>query len=109
MMQALPLGHPELFAHAFGGARQGIGNANVREPAVIAARHWDASGQSPSERQSMGTGSRGEPIVCTAEDAYRCFMRTEMDYMVIDNCLFGKIDQPEWENKDNWKEEFVLD
>lgn len=52
---------------------------------------------------------RGEPIVCTPEDSYRCFMRTEMDYLVINNYLFQKTAQPEWDRKDNWKEEFVLD
>jgi carbamoyltransferase len=52
---------------------------------------------------------RGEPIVCTPEDAYRCFMRTEMDYLVIGNYLFDKKLQPEWLEKDGWKEEFVLD
>ena len=52
---------------------------------------------------------RGEPIVCTAEDAYRCFMRTEMDYLVIENYLFDKKEQPNWQSTDNWKEEFVLD
>jgi carbamoyltransferase len=52
---------------------------------------------------------RGEPIVCTPNDAYRCFMRTEMDYLVIGNYVFNKKDQPLWENKDNWKEEFKLD
>ena len=52
---------------------------------------------------------RGEPIVCTPEDSYRCFMRTEMDYLVINNYLFEKTAQPEWDKKDNWKEEFVLD
>ncbi len=52
---------------------------------------------------------RGEPIVNTPNDAYRCFMRTEMDYLVIGNYLFRKQDQPEWQEKDNWKEEFVLD
>lgn len=52
---------------------------------------------------------RGEPIVCTPEDAYRCFMRTEMDYLVVGNYLFKKSDQSEWDKKDKWKEEFVLD
>jgi len=40
---------------------------------------------------------RGEPIVCTPEDAYRCFMNTEMDYLVLDNYVFSKEDQPAWE------------
>jgi carbamoyltransferase len=52
---------------------------------------------------------RGEPIVNTPEDAYRCFMRTEMDALVVGNHLFLKEEQPEWQEKDNWKEEFVLD
>ena len=52
---------------------------------------------------------RGEPIVCTPEDAYRCFMRTEMDYLVIENCLLSKVEQPAWEETDNWREEFELD
>lgn len=52
---------------------------------------------------------RGEPIVSTPDDAYRCFMRTEMDYLVVGNFLFDKRQQPEWQDTDNWKEEFVLD
>jgi carbamoyltransferase len=39
---------------------------------------------------------RGEPIVCTPEDAYRCFMRTEMDALVLENCILMKVDQPDW-------------
>ena len=52
---------------------------------------------------------RGEPIVNTPEDSYRCFMRTEMDYLVIGNVLFDKKTQPEWLEKDEWRKEFVLD
>lgn len=52
---------------------------------------------------------RGEPIVCTPEDAYRCFMRTEMDYLVIGRHVFKKTDQPEWQETATWKEEFILD
>ncbi len=52
---------------------------------------------------------RGEPIVCTPEDAYRCFMRTEMDYLVLGNYILKKEDQPHWDEKDHWQEEFVLD
>jgi carbamoyltransferase len=52
---------------------------------------------------------RGEPIVCTAEDAYRCFMRTEMDILVVEDYIFFKEEQPVFDEKDNWKEEFVLD
>jgi carbamoyltransferase len=52
---------------------------------------------------------RGEPIVCTPEDAYRCFMRTEMDYLVIGDSLFAKSEQPAWVEKDDWRREFTLD
>ena len=52
---------------------------------------------------------RGEPIVCSPEDAYRCFMRTHMDVLVIDNLIFLKEEQPQWQQSDNWKEQFVLD
>ena len=51
---------------------------------------------------------RGEPIVNTPEDAYRCFMRTEMDYLAIGGFLLNKTDQPEWES-DDWQDEFELD
>ena len=51
---------------------------------------------------------RGEPIVCTPADAYRCFMRTEMDYLVIENFLLNKADQPPIDD-DSWKDEFELD
>ncbi|MGH8490020.1 MAG: carbamoyltransferase C-terminal domain-containing protein, partial [Gammaproteobacteria bacterium] len=52
---------------------------------------------------------RGEPIVCTPEEAYRCFMRTEMDYLVFENFLMAKGDQPKWERDESWKTEFELD
>jgi carbamoyltransferase len=52
---------------------------------------------------------RGEPIVCTPDDAYRCFMRTEMDYLVIENYLLDKRDQPQREQDESWKDEFELD
>ncbi|MFH2060976.1 MAG: carbamoyltransferase [Pseudomonadota bacterium] len=52
---------------------------------------------------------RGEPIVCNPEDAYRCFMRTEMDYLVIGNFFFDKQCQPKLMEDSNWQNEFVLD
>jgi carbamoyltransferase len=52
---------------------------------------------------------RGEPIVGSPEDAYRCFMRTEMDYLVLENVLLSKTDQPSWKQDDSWKTEFELD
>lgn len=52
---------------------------------------------------------RGEPIVANPTDAYKCFMRTEMDYLVIENYIFDKLEQPEWFEKDLWEKDFVLD
>ncbi len=52
---------------------------------------------------------RGEPIVCTVEDAYRCFMRTEMDYLVVENLIISKQNQPTFKEQANWREEFALD
>jgi carbamoyltransferase len=56
---------------------------------------------------------RGEPIVQGVEDAYRCFMRTEMDYLVVENCLIAKADQPQQllaQYRDKaWQKEFELD
>jgi carbamoyltransferase len=52
---------------------------------------------------------RGEPIVMSPEDAWRCFMRTEMDYLVMENFLLAKTGQPAWEEADGWHDEFELD
>jgi carbamoyltransferase len=52
---------------------------------------------------------RGEPIVCTPEDAYRCFMRTNMDYLIMGNLLVEKKDQKPLEKDIDWLKEFELD
>jgi carbamoyltransferase len=52
---------------------------------------------------------RGEPIVCTPEDAYTCFMRTDMDYLVVGESLFVKTEQPEWKEESDWREKYALD
>jgi carbamoyltransferase len=52
---------------------------------------------------------RGEPIVCTPEDAYRCFMRTNIDFLVLENFILDKTKQPKLENDSDWKNEFELD
>jgi carbamoyltransferase len=52
---------------------------------------------------------RGEPIVCTPEDSYRCFMRTKMDYLVLGRYLIDKSAQPELTSDTDWKKEFELD
>jgi carbamoyltransferase len=52
---------------------------------------------------------RGEPIVCSPDEAYRCFMRTEMDYLVMGNYLFSKTEQPDFDNVEKWRQEFDKD
>jgi carbamoyltransferase len=52
---------------------------------------------------------RGEPIVCTPADAYRCFMRTHIDYLVLGPFLLDKAGQPEWKETQEWQTEFQLD
>ena len=52
---------------------------------------------------------RGEPIVCSPQDAYRCFMRTEMDLLVLEDCVLFKDEQPVREADESWKEEYELD
>jgi len=52
---------------------------------------------------------RGEPIVCTPADAYQCFMRTHIDYLVLGPFLLGKVAQPEWKETADWQREFQLD
>lgn len=52
---------------------------------------------------------RGEPIVCTLEDAYRCFMRTQMDVLVLENMILYKNEQPEWSEDLDWRYEYELD
>lgn len=52
---------------------------------------------------------RGEPMVCTPEDAYRCFMRSKIDYLVLGSFLLDRRDQPPWPEDDSWQEAPLLD
>jgi carbamoyltransferase len=52
---------------------------------------------------------RGEPIVCTPKDAYLCFMRTEMDYLIMENYLLNKTEQKPLDGDSDWQNEFELD
>lgn len=52
---------------------------------------------------------RGEPIVCTPQDAYVCFMRTEMDYLILENFILDKSDQPAYNEPGNWRRQYELD
>jgi carbamoyltransferase len=52
---------------------------------------------------------RGEPIVASPQHAYRCFMRTEMDLLVLEDCLLEKERQPVLDTDDSWRQEYELD
>lgn len=52
---------------------------------------------------------RGEPIVCTPEDAYLCFMRTDMDILALENFVLVKSEQPEFQDKIDWRSQYELD
>jgi len=52
---------------------------------------------------------RGEPIVCSPMDAYRCMMRTKIDCVFMENILVRRQDQPPWEESGDWRDEFELD
>ena len=52
---------------------------------------------------------RGEPIVCSPEDSYKCFMRTQMDVLAIENFILLKDDQPKFDDQENWQKEYELD
>ena len=52
---------------------------------------------------------RGEPIVCGPEDAWRCFRRTDMDVLIIENCVLLKADQPPFNEEGDWREQYELD
>jgi carbamoyltransferase len=52
---------------------------------------------------------RGEPIVCTPDDAYRCFMRTDLDALLLETFLLDKGDQPPWVEAEDWRRQFALD
>jgi carbamoyltransferase len=52
---------------------------------------------------------RGEPIVCTPEDSYLCFMRTEMDYLFCGNWMMSKSEQPKLRDDVDWRRQYELD
>ena len=110
----------------------GIDKLNIRRSEIPAVTHVDYSARVQTVHQDTNprfhnlltafrqqTGCsvlvntsfnvRGEPIVGTPEDAYQCFMRTEMDYLVIENYIMAKSEQPVWDNDESWKREFELD
>ncbi len=52
---------------------------------------------------------RGEPIVCTPKEAFTCFMRTHMDFLVLGTCVLDKTRQKPWEDESDWRAEYELD
>jgi carbamoyltransferase len=52
---------------------------------------------------------RGEPIVCTPKDAYQCFMRTNMDLLILEDCLLWKESQPQFKDTEDWRTTYELD
>ena len=110
----------------------GISKLNIKRSEIPAVTHVDYSSRIQTVRRETNplywdiieafrqkTGCpvivntsfnvRGEPIVCTPEDSYRCFMRTEMDYLVLETCVLDKKEQPEFAEKTDWRSEFRLD
>jgi carbamoyltransferase len=110
----------------------GIDKLNVKRSEIPAVTHVDYSARIQTVRRETNplywdiieafrqqTGCpvivntsfnvRGEPIVCTPEDSYRCFMRTEMDYLVLETCVLDKRDQPKFAESGDWRKEFKLD
>src|SRR5262245_38132101 len=110
----------------------GIDKLNVKRSGIPAVTHVDYSARIQTVRRETNplyweiidafrelTGCavvvntsfnvRGEPIVCTPEDSYRCFMRTEMDFLVLENYVLDKREQPSWDEKTDWRNEFRLD
>jgi len=110
----------------------GIDKLNVKRSEIPAVTHVDYSARIQTVRRETNplyweiieafrqrTGCpvvvntsfnvRGEPIVCTPQDSYRCFMRTEMDALVLETCVLDKKEQPKFEERSDWRNEFKLD
>jgi carbamoyltransferase len=110
----------------------GIDKLNVKRSEIPAVTHVDYSARIQTVRRETNplywdiieafhrrTGCplivntsfnvRGEPIVCTPADSYRCFMRTEMDYLVLENCVLDKKEQPKLAEKEDWRKQFTPD
>jgi carbamoyltransferase len=110
----------------------GIDKLNVKRSEIPAVTHVDYSARIQTVRRETNplyweiieafrqkTGCpivvntsfnvRGEPIVCTPADSYRCFMRTEMDFLVLENFILDKEDQPELAHDADWRRQFSPD
>jgi carbamoyltransferase len=110
----------------------GIDKLNVKRSEIPAVTHVDYSARIQTVRRETNplywdiieafrrrTGCplivntsfnvRGEPIVCTPADSYRCFMRTEMDYLVLEDCVLDKREQPKLDENEDWRQQFTPD
>jgi carbamoyltransferase len=110
----------------------GIDKLNVKRSEIPAVTHVDYSARIQTVRHEtnplyweiieafrQNTGCpvvvntsfnvRGEPIVCTPEDSYCCFMRTEMDFLVLETCVLDKKEQPTFRETEDWRGQFKLD
>jgi carbamoyltransferase len=110
----------------------GIDKLNVKRSEIPAVTHVDYSARIQTVRRDTNplyweiieafrqkTGCpvvvntsfnvRGEPIVCTPQDSYRCFMRTQMDFLVLETCVLEKNLQPKFVDNPDWQAEFKLD
>jgi carbamoyltransferase len=113
-------------------SRWGIEKLKVRRSEIPAVTHVDYSARVQTVSREVNTAYydliaafeertgcpvlintsfnvRGEPIVCTPEDAYRCFMRTNIDYLVLWPFILDKREQPEWREEGDWRTEVPLD
>jgi carbamoyltransferase len=90
---------------------------SARIQTVTQDRHPEVYGILKAFKEISGSGIlvntsfnvRSEPIVCTPEDAYRCFMRTGIDLLVLDDFVLEKSEQPAWTESQDWQLEFGLD
>ena len=81
-------------------------DASPTRPLCAVTRASMPAARASSTRRSTCGAS---PIVCTPEDAYRCFMRTEMDVLVLEDCVLDKADQPAVTDDQDWRQTFKLD
>jgi carbamoyltransferase len=94
--------------HVDYSARVQTVNATTHQPFYQVLRAYEAlTGCGVIVNTSFNV--RGEPIVCTPDDAYRCFMRTEMDMLVLEDCILWKHRQPALQEDRDWRKEYELD
>jgi carbamoyltransferase len=124
--------HPKVRCETGNETEQGLDKLKLRRSTIPAVTHVDSSAriQTVSREDhplyydviaafnrkhgcpviiNTSFNVRGEPIVCTPEDAYLCFMRTEMDHLYLDGFLLDKADQPALQDDEDWRNLYELD